>query len=122
MNTLYGIKNCDTVKKARKWLESQGIEYQFHDFRVDGLTAEIIEQWFKAVDWESLVNKRSTTWRQLDDAQKEDLNEQSAASLLLENPTLIKRPVLDNGISILVGFSEENYQTATTLQAHLTRP
>ena len=121
MYTLYGIKNCDTVKKARKWLESNDVNYQFHDFRVDGLTAEMIEQWFTAVGWEKLLNKRSTTWRQLDDAQKENINEQSAASLLLNNPTLIKRPVLDNEITILVGFSEESYQTATTLQSHLTR-
>lgn len=121
MYTLYGIKNCDTVKKARKWLEKNDVNYQFHDFRVDGLTAEMIENWFSVVGWESLVNKRSTTWRQLDDAQKENINEQSAASLLLNNPTLIKRPVLDNEITILVGFSEESYQTATTLQSHLTR-
>jgi len=121
MNTLYGIKNCDTVKKARKWLEVNEVHYQFHDFRTDGLNADLIDRWFEAVDWESLVNKRSTTWRQLDDAQKEELSEQSARGLLLENPTLIKRPVLDNGISILVGFSEESYQTATTLQAHLNR-
>ncbi len=121
MYTLYGIKNCDTVKKARKWLESNDVNYQFHDFRVDGLTAEMIEQWFTTVGWEKLLNKRSTTWRQLDDAQKENINEQSAASLLLNNPTLIKRPVLDNEITILVGFSEESYQTATTLQSHLTR-
>lgn len=121
MYILYGIKNCDTVKKARKWLESNDVNYQFHDFRVDGLTAEMIEQWFATVGWEKFVNKRSTTWRQLDDAQKENLNEQSAATLLLDNPTLIKRPVLDNGITILVGFSAESYQTATTLQSHLTR-
>jgi len=121
MYTLYGIKNCDTVKKARKWLESNDVNYQFHDFRVDGLTAEMIEQWFTTVGWEKLLNKRSTTWRQLDDAQKENINEQSAAILLLKNPTLIKRPVLDNEITILVGFSEESYQTATTLQSHLTR-
>ncbi|MCW8826330.1 MAG: ArsC family reductase [Gammaproteobacteria bacterium] len=121
MHTLYGIKNCDTVKKARKWLDSHEVEYQFHDFRVDGLSAEMIENWFSQVDWESLVNKRSTTWRQLDDAQKENIDQQSAAGLLLENPTLIKRPVLEIGNEVLVGFSEENYQTATTLQAHLNR-
>lgn len=122
MHTLYGIKNCDAVKKARKWLEENDISYQFHDFRVDGLTAELIEQWFQQVNWESLVNKRSTTWRGLDDAQKEGLNKANAVSLLLENPTLIKRPVFDNGIIILVGFSEESYLTATTLESHLTRP
>ncbi|MDH3355276.1 MAG: ArsC family reductase [Chromatiales bacterium] len=112
MFTLYGIKNCDTVKKARKWLESQEMEYSFHDFRTDGLTKEMIDHWFNSVDWESLVNKRSTTWRQLDDAQKEKLGEQNAAALLLENPTLIKRPVLENGETVLVGFSEENYRKA----------
>ena len=121
MNTLYGIKNCDTVKKARKWLEAHEIEYQFHDFRVDGLTTEMIENWFSIVSWESLVNKRSTTWRQLDDARKEAIDEQSAATLLLENPTLIKRPVLEIGSEVVVGFSEEDYLAATTLQAHLNR-
>ncbi len=110
MNTLYGIKNCDTVKKARKWLDAHRINYEFHDFRVDGLTAEMIQYWFKTVDWESLVNKRSATWRQIDAAQKENIEEQSAAKLLLKNPTLIKRPVLACGSKILVGFSEESYQ------------
>jgi arsenate reductase len=114
MYTLYGIKNCDTVKKARKWLENHAIDYQFHDFRTDGLTPEIINNWFEAVDWESLVNRRSTSWRQLNDSRKEGLNQQSAATLLLENPTLIKRPVLDTGREILVGFSAEHYSKATS--------
>ena len=113
MYTLYGIKNCDTVKKAKKWLENHGVNYQFHDFRVDGLTAEMIQQWFNTVGWEILINRRSTTWRQLDDAQKENIDEQSAAMLLLDNPTLIKRPVLDNGAKIVVGFSEVSYQETT---------
>lgn len=110
MHTIYGIKNCDTVKKARKWLDVHEIKYQFHDFRIDGLTAEMIDQWFKSVGWESLVNRRSTTWRQLTDAQKENIDEQSAAVLLLDNPTLIKRPVLENDSGIIVGFSETSYQ------------
>lgn len=109
MNTLYGIKNCDTVKKARKWLEEHDVDYKFHDLRVDGLTIEMIEHWFIAAGWQTLVNKRSTTWRQLDKDQKAGLNEQSAAKLLLANPTLIKRPVLNNGHDILVGFSEDSY-------------
>lgn len=121
MITIFGIPNCDTIKKARKWLDGNDISYQFHDLRDDGLSAKLIEHWFEIVGWEILINKRSTTWRQLKDEQKEGLDESRALSLLLENPTLIKRPVFDNGLTILVGFSEESYQSATSLSSHLTR-
>lgn len=110
MTTLYGIKNCDTVKKARKWLDAAGIDYRFHDFRADGLDREKLNAWIEAVGWEHLVNRRSTTWRQLPEAVKENINEKNVLDLLIEQPTLIKRPVLEKGGEIRVGFKEADYQ------------
>jgi len=109
MTTLYGIKNCDTVKKARKWLESNGIDYSFHDFRADGLTKKGVEGWAKAVGWELLLNRRSTTWRQLSDGEREGVNQAKAVKLLLEHPTLIKRPVLEHNETVHVGFKDTDY-------------
>ena len=110
MVTLCGIKNCDSVKKARKWLEANGTNYQFHDFRADDLGQEKLQQWNQAVGWETLLNKRGTSWRQLPQEIKDSVDEASALALMLENPTLIKRPVLelDNG-SVHVGFKAEEY-------------
>lgn len=110
MTTLYGISNCDTVKKAIKWLKDQSIEYTFSDFRKDGLTAGQVKSWANALGWEALLNKRSTTWRQLPDADKAGIDEASAIRLMTENPTLIKRPVLEHGATTLIGFSEARYQ------------
>jgi arsenate reductase len=122
LTTLYGIKNCDSVKKARKWLESQNIEYQFHDFRIDGLTDKQINHWLQTLSAEQLLNKRSTTWKQLDDTLKAKLDiadlstNNSALKLLtktlLEHPTLIKRPVLqvsETKDTIAVGFKPDQY-------------
>jgi len=106
---LYGIKNCDTVKKARRWLETQQIEYLFHDFRVDGLDRDMLEDFLKHVDWETLLNKRGTTWRKLPGDQKENLNKTKIVELILEHPTIIKRPVLCHGTDVFAGFSEDNY-------------
>ncbi len=111
MIILYGIKNCDSVKKARLWLDKHAIAYQFHDYRVDGLSSEQLAVFIEQAGWESLLNKRSTSWRQLTDAQKTDLDASKAASLMLENLTLIKRPVLVNGEQLFIGFNTENYQT-----------
>lgn len=110
MITLYGIKNCDSVKKARNWLESHAIDYHFHDFRVEGLTQEKLKQWQTSVGWEVLLNKRSTNWRQLSQELRDNIHDASALSLMLENPTLIKRPVLEmsNG-NMHVGFKPEKY-------------
>ena len=107
---LYGIKNCDTVKKARRWLEAQQIEYTFHDFRVDGLTKELLKDFLKHIGWETLLNKRGTTWRKLPENQKQGISKQSAIVLMHENPTLIKRPVLDHKGVYLIGFSENKYE------------
>jgi len=110
MTTLYGIPNCDTVKKARKWLGESGIEHRFHDFRKDGLTAEQVKAWVKALGWETLVNKRSTTWKGLDEATKSSLDDSNIVALILEQPTLIKRPLLDKGSQPHVGFKPAQYE------------
>ncbi|MDR0218687.1 MAG: ArsC family reductase [Enterobacteriaceae bacterium] len=115
--TLYGIKNCDTVKKARRWLEDQAISYQFHDYRVDGLSPELLQLFMAQVGWESLLNTRGTTWRKLTDEQKSTINNAEAAkTLMLEQPAIIKRPLLvskpnDSDIGdYLLGFKADQYQ------------
>ncbi|UTF60492.1 ArsC family reductase [Gilvimarinus sp. DA14] len=107
--TLYGIKNCDTVKKARRWLEDAGVNYAFHDFRSDGLSAELVQAWLETLGSAALVNKRSTTWKNLTDAQKQQAEQGDVLNLLLEHPTLIKRPVIDTGNQVQVGFKADQY-------------
>jgi arsenate reductase len=106
---VYGIKNCDTVKKACRWLNDNGIAYQFHDFRVDDLDRKTIDDWLKTVAWQDLLNRKSTTWRQLEPAQRDNLNAESAIELMLTSPTIIKRPVLVQTDSVVIGFSDESY-------------
>ncbi len=106
---LYGIKQCDTVRKARRWLDDAGIEYRFHDLREDGLDVDQIRAWLKSSDWESLLNRRSTSWRQLSKAQQTDLDEDKAVQLMLQYPTLIKRPVLVSDGALLIGFKADSY-------------
>ena len=109
MTVLYGIKNCDTVKKARKWLKDHAIEYVFHDFRQDGLEPARLYQWSQAVGWETLLNRRGTTWRQLNEAEREHLDETHALALMHDLPTLIKRPVLELDDKVEVGFQPDIY-------------
>ncbi len=109
MVTLYGIKACDTVKKARRWLDQNSIAYQFHDFRVDGLSLEQLQDFAAHVDWNTLLNRTSTSWRQLSDEQRSHINLETALSLMLITPTLIKRPLLDTGNKLIVGFKEASY-------------
>ena len=109
MTTLYGIKNCDTVKKARRWLDSRHVDYNFHDFREHGLEQSQLESWVKQVGWETLVNRRSTTWRGLSDTEKSTMNEQKAVQTMLAQPTLIKRPVLVMQENVMVGYNEKTY-------------
>jgi arsenate reductase len=109
--TIYGIPNCDTCKKARRWLESHDIEHRFHDVRADGIDQDTIESWLQHVDWKTLLNTRSTTWRNLPDASKADVDVDRALSLMLEHPTLIKRPVLEHAGGVEVGFREQRYQS-----------
>lgn len=106
---LYGIKNCDTVKKARRWLEETGVDYDFYDFRADGIEARQVEAWLSEVGPETLLNKRSTTWKNLSDAEKQQAQEGELLPLLLEQPTLIKRPVLTTDNAITVGFKADQY-------------
>ena len=107
---LYGIKNCDTVRKARKWLEKHNIAHEFHDFREQALMQESVAKWCQILGWETVFNKRSTSFRGLDEAQKTDLTEQKAIALMLEHPTLIKRPVLESLSNVMVGFKDADYQ------------
>lgn len=110
MTTIYGISNCDTVRKARKWLEAEAITFDFHDFRKQGLSAEQVERWCAAAGLDQVLNKRGTTWRQLPDEVKATSDEATLKSLLIEQPTLIKRPVLelDDG-RVAIGFKAEQY-------------
>ncbi len=110
MITLYGIKNCDTVKKARVWLDKNQIAHQFHDFRADGLTEAQVASWISDLGLETLVNKRSTTWKELDENTKNHFD-QHAVQLITANPTLIKRPLLDTGKQRHVGFKDSEYST-----------
>lgn len=109
MLVVYGIKNCDSVKKARSHLEARQIAYRFHDYRVDGLDAALLQGFIDALGVEAVLNQRSTSWRQLDDEQKRDLTPDKALQLMLAVPTLIKRPILANGEQLIVGFSPDRY-------------
>lgn len=108
--TVYGIKNCDTIKKARTWLDQRKIAYAFHDYRTDGLERGLLLDWMRAVGWQTLLNRASTTFREQPDRDKLALTETKALALMLANPTLIKRPVLDLGGKLLVGFKAEQYE------------
>jgi arsenate reductase len=110
--TLYGIKNCDTMKKARSWLDNHGVRYEFHDYKASGIDAATLARWAGQVGWETLLNRAGTTFRKLSDAQKAELSERKAISLMLEQPSMIKRPVLEMGKRILVGFNPEIYAKA----------
>lgn len=107
--TIYGIKNCDTMKKARVWLDSHGVAYSFHDYKAEGIDKARLQRWAREVGWETLLNRAGTTFRKLDDAAKEGLNESRAIALMLEQPSMIKRPVLDLGGRLVVGFKPEIY-------------
>lgn len=109
MVTLYGIQNCDTVRKARHWLDKNGVEYSFHDLRKDGLNTELVSTWSSTLGWKSLINKRGMTWRQLPDNENQDIDENKAINLMTSHPTLIKRPLLDTGFIQHLGFDEHVY-------------
>jgi len=111
--TLYGIKNCDTMKKARAWLDEQEVAYDFHDYKALGIDRAHLDRWIKAVGWEVLLNRAGTTFKKLPDAKKDRLDEGKAIALMLEQPSMIKRPVLElpRG-KLLVGFKPENYAAA----------
>ncbi len=112
MLTMYGIKNCDTIKKARRWLEAHQIEYRFHDYRADGLERAQLDTFIAELGWQALLNTRGTTWRKLDESLRNSIdNADAAAALILEMPAIIKRPLLcAPGRPMLLGFSESSYQ------------
>jgi arsenate reductase len=107
--TIYGIKACDTMKKARTWLDDHGVAYSFHDYKVVGVDREHLERWAGQVGWDVLLNRSGTTFRKLPDADKADLNQDKAIALMLAQPSMIKRPVLDVDGKLLVGFKPEAY-------------
>jgi len=108
--TLYGIPNCDTVKKARRWLDEQGVAYVFHDYRKDGLDAAQLQGWIDKLGWEKLLNKSGTTFRKLPDAEKEGLDAAKARALMLDQPAMIRRPLVDADGAFSVGFSADDWQ------------
>jgi arsenate reductase (glutaredoxin) len=110
--TIYGIKNCDTMKKARAWLDAHGVAYAFHDYKAVGVERAKLETWAKAAGWEVLLNRAGTTFRALPDAKKTGLSEKVAIVLMLEQPSMIKRPVLEVGTKLLVGFKADAYAAA----------
>jgi arsenate reductase len=107
--TIYGIKNCDTMKKARAWLDGHGVKYDFHDYKSEGIGKEKLKEWCDEHGWEALLNRAGTTFRKLPDGDREGLNENKALALMLEQPSMIKRPVLDLGKKRLVGFKPDVY-------------
>lgn len=107
--TLYGIKNCDTVKKARRWLDDNGIPYHFHDVRADGLDAARVDAWLQELGLD-LINRRSTSWKALDEQTRDELDATNATGVILAHPTLIKRPLLDTGEERRVGFKPAEYE------------
>ena len=107
--TIYGIKNCDTMKKARAWLDSHGVAYEFHDYKTAGIAKDKLKRWSDELGWETLLNRAGTTFRKLPDGDKEGLNERKALALMLAQPSMIKRPVLEAGSKLLVGFKPEIY-------------
>ncbi|BAT60775.1 regulatory protein Spx [Variibacter gotjawalensis] len=110
--TLYGIKNCDTMKKARTWLDAHKVTYAFHDYKASGIEQGKLEAWAKVVGWETLLNRAGTTFRKLPDDDRADLTEEKAIALMVAQPSMIKRPVLERGAKITVGFKPEIYEKA----------
>ncbi len=109
MVTIYGIRNCDTMKKAMRWLDEHGVEYRFHDYRKDGLDGAALKTWEQELGWETLLNRRGQLWRKLPQAQRDGIDRNSALQLMQENPGIIKRPLLDLGGRRVVGFKPEEY-------------
>jgi Spx/MgsR family transcriptional regulator len=109
MLTVFGIRSCDTCRKARKFLAENDIDFRFHDVRDDGLDIEMLKRWAARLDWTKLLNKKSLTWRKIPEVDRSGMTESRALALMIENPTLVKRPVLESDIFIAVGFSEKRF-------------
>lgn len=108
---IYGIPNCDTMKKARAWLESNGVAHEFHDYKKAGVDESRLRHWVNTLGWETVLNRSGTTFRKLPDAARQGLDERKAIALMLTQPSLIKRPMLEHGIKLLAGFSPEKYSS-----------
>ena len=117
MLTVYGLKSCDTCRAAMRWLEEHGVEAKFHDIRRDGLDRAMIDRWCDHLGWEKLLNRRSVTWRRIPENDRDDLDRESAIGLMIEYPTVIKRPVLERGAFVAMGFSPEAYAEVFTQPA-----
>lgn len=113
-NIIYGIKNCDTMKKARAWLDTHGVAYTLHDYKATGVEKDKLKQWSDKVGWETLLNRAGTTFKKLPDADKEGLSEEKALALMLAQPSMIKRPVLEVAGKLLVGFKPDVYAKEVT--------
>lgn len=109
MRTLYGIGSCDSCRKARKWLDENNFEYGYHDIRIDGLDIQMLERWSSRIDWKKLLNTRSLTWRKIPETDRGDLTKNKALAMMIQHPTLVKRPVLECDEFIALGFSPHNY-------------
>ena len=109
MHNLYGIKNCDTMKKAIKWLNDNSISFHFHDYKKEGIDADTLALWLQSTSWDQLINRRGTTWRKLADELKVDIDTEKAINLMIENTSLIKRPILQVDKDLHLGFEAENY-------------
>ncbi|MET0359992.1 MAG: ArsC family reductase [Pararhizobium sp.] len=109
--TLYGIRNCDTMKKARTWLDGHAVDYRFHDYKTDGIDRAHLSGWCSALGWETVLNRAGTTFRKLPDADRQDLDAEKAIALMLANPSMIKRPILDRDGALAAGFRPEVYDT-----------
>ena len=107
--TIYGIRNCDTMKKARAWLDARGVDYAFHDYKASGIDRGTLEDWAREAGWETLLNRAGTTFRKLPDKEREGVTERKAIALMLAQPSMIKRPVLEAGGKLLIGFKPEQY-------------
>jgi len=112
--TIFGIPNCDTCRKARKWLADHGHEYRFHDLREDGLDIQMLQRWADRLDWQSLLNTRSLSWRKVSPAERADMTKKRAFSLMRNQPTLVKRPLLERGDLVAVGYSSARYEQLFT--------
>jgi arsenate reductase len=110
MTTLYGIASCDTVKKARRWLDEHEVEYRFHDLRRDGLDRERLQRWERRLGWETLLNRRGTTWRGLPEAVRAEIDRGTALTVMLQQPAIIRRPLLEHGHTLRVGFTSDGYR------------
>lgn len=114
MTTIYGIKQCGTMKKAMAWLDDMGIAYEFHDYKKSGLPEDRLDSWLDRLGWESVINRRGTSWRKLPEAERGAMNQDTARAAALANPSLIKRPMLETGDKLLVGFDPDQWRKELT--------